>query len=135
MNKRVGNKGTLLLLCGSVLSGCGGSSGDQDAGTASNDGTLSCQLDAFHQCAEWVHLSATLVSSLAQTCVDDDGGVVVDSCPTADRIGTCEQLDDPPTPDLLNHFYLSPTASDPVAYTAAKEQACIDAGGTWVLAP
>ena len=58
-------------------------------------------------------------------------GSCVDACSTVGLIGNCNEVGDPVIPDLINHFYLSPTASDPVAYAQAKEQACIDAGGVW----
>ena len=115
-----------LLIMGYVFTGC---SSDDNSGVANN--IVACKLDDFNQCAEWINLIDPLVGSLSSTCVNDDNGIIVDSCPLENLIGICEQLDDPVTPDLLNYFYLSPTATDPVAYALVKEQACNDVGGVW----
>ncbi len=100
---------------------------DDDESSAADE-TVFCQLDDYNQCFEWINLRESLVDSLSSTCVDD-GGVVVDSCPTENRIGTCEESGGP-SPDLLNHFYL-PSGQDPDDYAALKEEACTDAGGVW----
>ena len=116
-----------MLVSGLALSGC--TSGDSNNDKANN--VVACRLDAFNQCFEWVNLPGSLVDSLQSTCVNDDNGILVDACPTENMIGICEEVGDPVIPDLLNFFYLSPTATDPVAYASLKEQACIDAGGNW----
>ncbi len=95
--------------------------------------TVACQLDAFNQCLEWIELSGSLVDSLSDTCVEDDGGQVVDACPSANRIGTCEDKGGF-EPDSLNHFYLPEGEDDPEGYAALKEAACVDSGGVWVPA-
>ena len=74
-------------------------------------------------------MTDALVPSLTSTCVNDDAGLIVDSCPTQYLIGICQELGDPGgAPDLLNYFY-----SD-ISLAGIKEQACIDAGGVWVPA-
>jgi hypothetical protein len=113
------------LATGSLFS-CGDDSSDDHE-------TVACQLDAFNQCVEWIDLSGAQVDSLRSTCVDDDGGEVVDACPTENMVGTCKEGGDGPEPDARNHFYLPP-GQDPVTYAATKEQACTDAGGVWVPA-
>jgi hypothetical protein len=110
---------TALSLCG-----CGDDPDDEA------DHMVACQLDAVDQCFEWINLRESLVDSLSSTCVDDDGGVIVDSCPTENLVGICEELGNDPAPDLLNHFYL-PAGEDPVDYSVAKGEACVDAGGVW----
>lgn len=116
-----------VLLFISAFTGC--SSGGDSSGRTNK--YVACRLDSFNQCFEWINLTDPMVSSLSSTCVNDDNGVIVESCPTVNLIGICEELNDPNTPDLLNFFYLSPTAIDPVAYALIKEQACTDAGGNW----
>ncbi len=110
-----------VLALGFTLGGCG----DED-----ETGTLSCELATFNQCFEWVGLSDQEVDSLGSTCVNDDGGVILESCPTENRIGTCEEVGDPRIPDLLNHFYL-PSGQDEATYTSAKQVSCTEAGGDW----
>lgn len=108
-----------MLAIGFVVTGCG-----SDDTSASN--IVACDLPN-DQCFEWINLTDQLVVSLSATCVNPDGGVIIDSCPTENLIGICEELDDPGgAPDLLNHFYSDPSQA------GVKEQACIDAGGIWV---
>ena len=116
-----------ILLVSYILTGC---SSDNDQDDTANK-IVACRLDDFNQCFEWINLTDAMVDSLSATCVNDDNGIIVEACSTENLIGICEQIDDPPTPDLLNYFYLSPTTSDPVAYANQREQGCIDAGGNW----
>ena len=115
---------TSILIIGYAFTGC-----SNKDNTANN--IVACRLDDFNQCFEWINLTDALVDSLSSTCVNDDNGIIVKSCPADNVIGVCEQLDDPVTPDLLNYFYSSTTGIDPVYYASLKEQACIDAGGVW----
>ena len=115
-----------ILIIAYAFTGC--SNGD-NSDTANN--IVACKLDDFNQCFEWINLSDVLVDSLSSTCVNDDNGIIVESCPTENVIGVCEQIDDPITPDLLNYFYSSQSGIDPIYYASLKEQGCIDAGGVW----
>lgn len=125
LNRREKVKGSsfrgmvLMLVIGFFVAGCGS---DDSSGNI-----VACDLLQFNQCFEWINLSDPLVDSLRSTCINDDGGVIIDSCPTENLIGICEKLDDPEgSPDLLNHFYSDPSLAD------EKEQACIGSGGVWV---
>lgn len=103
---------------------------ESDNDTLANS-IVACNMESVNQCVEWINLSEAMVPSLESTCVNDDGGVVIEACATTNLIGICEILDKP-SPDWLGYFYLSPNTSDPVAYTAAKAQDCSTAGGVWV---
>ncbi|MGD8940911.1 MAG: hypothetical protein PVJ72_16110 [Gammaproteobacteria bacterium] len=117
-----------ISIIGFVFIGC--SNEDNSSSNTANK-VVACKLDDFNQCFEWINLTDPLVDSLSSTCVNDDNGIIVDSCPTENLIGICEELDDPMTPDLLNYFYSSKTGIDPIYYASLKEQACTDAGGVW----
>ena len=116
---------SICIIC-FLLTGCLG----EDSSNDTKNGTVACRLDDFNQCVEWINLSDAMVKSLESTCVNDDNGIVVDSCSTENLVGVCEELNDPTTPDLLNYFYLRP-GSDPTTIEGYKEEACIDAGGVW----
>ncbi|KPJ95260.1 MAG: hypothetical protein AMJ53_03145 [Gammaproteobacteria bacterium SG8_11] len=117
-----------ILTVGCAFTGC--SNEDSNEGNTANK-IVACKLDDFNQCFEWINLADALVDSLSSTCVNDDNGIIVESCPTENVIGICEELDDPITPDLLNYFYLPLSGIDPIYYAGVKEQACIEAGGVW----
>lgn len=106
-----------MLVIGFFVTGCGSDDGSNNI--------VACDLPV-DQCFEWINLTDQLVVSLSSTCVNDDSGVIIDSCPTENLIGICEEIGDPVTPDLLNYFYSDPSLA------AIKEQACINAGGVWV---
>ena len=121
-------KVVIPVLCVAVaVSSC---SKSDSTGDAANK-IVACKLDDFNQCFEWINLTDLLVDSLSSTCVNDDNGIIVDSCPTENVIGICEELNDSNTPDLMNYFYMSQSGIDPVYYASLKEQGCIDAGGIW----
>ena len=107
-----------MLGIGFFVTGCGS---DDGAGNI-----VACDLQQFNQCFEWINLTDALVPSLSSTCVNDDAGIIVDSCPTQNLIGICQELGDPGgAPDLLNYFYSDPDGT-------VEENCNID--GVWVPA-
>lgn len=123
----------LCVAATAALVGCGGSPEGGDANV------VSCKVegDKSSQCMEYVDpKSDTYRLSILDTC-KDGGGVLVETCPTEDLVGICEQPQDTEKAWTLSrvvrvHHYLHPDIATPDAIDAIADRCSDD--NTWTPA-
>ncbi len=123
----------LCIAATAALAGCGGTPSGGDTNV------VYCKVarDKASQCMEYIDPKSDAYRlAILDTC-NEDGGMVVESCPSADLVGICEQPQDTQQAWTLSrvirvHHYLHPDIATPDAIQSLAER-CGD-GDTWTPA-